>query len=649
MGLWHGCVLLWVYLLSYSCAFSVGSHILKRRAFSSASKVAGSLDYEYIPPDTSSSDAASSFTFSTNLESSYPEGTPAGLRGEALHSALRSHCVGWNLAGSPLEHGVVQVTGRGTLDFVNHKLTTQIPKTRSKQQQQQQLKEEDENVNSDYYYHHYKEACLLTARGRLVDRIGVATASSAVPNSGTQDEEEDAETTTKAYMLTSPGHSSQALFDRLDPFIFPLDQVQLRCYHEVECTIFSLAATDLQPIQTCFEQLMAPRLGLNQNHQSRMPKADQCLQIPLPGQQASLLIVPNSGLPSHAGAGYTFCFLDDQDGVGAQMWRHLSSDDCPEGPVVAGALEFETLRIEAGQVAYGKEMTGSQEKNKEADVATPASPLELHLEATIDFEKGCYLGQEGIASILKNPRGPPRTLYHVVFDDEFNVYDQHPPSQGGGGEPTTTSKKRDKNKNRTRIPVAGDQLFVLGSNETIAVGQITSVAEPAGTGEPETLALALVRRADSIRRQMQTMDLQMPWPSAAAAKESDDGSGIIAPPPLDPLDGLEVIVGGTFTVGRLRMVPSRRKEKNAFGGVVPEFVKNLPGEEMQNDIIDVSSRPIKGDSQQQQQKLQAEELAKAKSEAEAAAAEAKRKAEKMEELRKRAEEAVARRKNKKAT
>jgi len=637
MGLWHGCVLLWVYLLSYSCAFSVGSHILKRRAFFNAPKLAGSLDYEYIPPDTSTSDAAASGTFATNLESSYPEGTPAGLRGEALHSALRSHCVGWNLAGTPLEHGVVQVTGRGTLDFVNTKLTTQIPKTPSKQRQQ--LKEQGEGVNSDDYYHHYKEACLLTARGRLVDRIGVATASSA---------EENAETTTKVYMLTSPGHSSQALFDRLDPFIFPLDQVQLRCYHEDECTIFSLAATDLQLIQTCFDQLIVPRLGLNQNHQSLLPKSDQCLQIPLPGQQASLLIVPNSGLPSHAGAGYTFCFLDDPDGVGAQIWRHLSSDDCPAGPVVAGALEFETLRIEAGQVAYGKEMTGSLEKNREADVATPASPLELHLEATIDFEKGCYLGQEGIASILKNPRGPPRTLYHVVFDDEFNVYDQHPPSQGEGKEASTPSKKRDRNINRTRIPVPGDQLFVLGSNETIAVGQITSVAEPAGTGEPETLALALVRRADSIRKQMQTMDLQMPSPpsAAAVAKESDDGSGIIAPPPLDPLDGLEVIVGGTYTVGRLRMVPSRRKEPNAFGGVVPEFVKNLPGEEMQNDIIDVSSRPIKDDSQQ---KLQEEKLAKSKSEAAAAAAEAKRKAEKMEELRKRAEEAMARRKNKKAT
>jgi hypothetical protein len=41
----------------------------------------------------------------------------------------------------------------------------------------------------------------------------------------------------------------------------------------------------------------------------------------------------------------------------------------------------------------------------------PPSPLELHLEAIVDLQKGCYQGQEGIASVLKNPCGPPRALY----------------------------------------------------------------------------------------------------------------------------------------------------------------------------------------------------------------------------------------------
>ena len=126
---------------------------------------------------------------------------------------------------------------------------------------------------------------------------------------------------------------------------------------------------------------------------------------------------------------------------------------------------------------------------------------------------------------------------------------------------------------------------------------------------------------------------------------------MIEPPPLDPLDGLEVVVEGTFTVGKLRMVPSRRLRtgKNMFDTqiVVKEFeggskVSYAPttdddsesdGKDNEEETMDLA-------------KIQAEAEA-AEKEAEAAAAEAKRKAEKMEMLKKRAEEAMARRKQKK--
>ncbi|MGH2606289.1 MAG: YgfZ/GcvT domain-containing protein, partial [Anaerolineales bacterium] len=57
--------------------------------------------------------------------------------------------------------------------------------------------------------------------------------------------------------------------------------------------------------------------------------------------------------------------------------------DDAEGP--ASAAAYQTLRIEAGIPEFGAEIT--EETN----------PLEAGLEASISFEKGCYIGQEIIA------------------------------------------------------------------------------------------------------------------------------------------------------------------------------------------------------------------------------------------------------------
>jgi len=574
--------------------------------------ISGSL-LSVIPPSASQQDTPP-------LPSSFPDDTPAGLRGEAIRSALRSRVVAWNLCETPLSFGVVGVSGQGTLNFLNNKLTQTF------------------TTNTD---NSYKEACLLTPKGRLVDRIGVAIANDTV-----------------AYMMTSPGHTAQQLLDRLDPFIFPLDQVQLKGWNnnkstmDTRSTIFSLASTDFNNIQRCWDEFIRPKLAVNKQQLQQdpifLPETNQCRIIPLVADATKddnndetplLLIVPTSGLPSHAGYGYTFCFLASSSTttVGQDIWKALSQDD--DSPaVLAGAREYETLRIEAGQPAFGKEMTAaaSDKNNNENDDAnakrpTPASPLELHLQYTsIDFEKGCYLGQEGVASLVKNPRGPPRTLYHVVFDDEFNQSDDD-----------------DKDKHWTRVPKAGDALFVLGSNEAIAAGHLTSVAEPSGTGEPETRALGLIRRADSIVSQMKALDLELLPTTAKVSQKGSNGDGVIAPPPLDPLDGLEVIVGGTFTVGRLEMVPSRQRRatngSSQFANVVPDFVHKLPAEDEQQDILDLSARLDQDDDDSALQ-----EAKKQQQEAEAAAAaEAKRKAEKMEMLRQRAEEAMARRTQKK--
>eukprot|EP00977_Amphora_coffeiformis_P024824 scaffold17307_cov170-Amphora_coffeaeformis.AAC.1 len=178
-----------------------------------------------------------------------------------------------------------------------------------------------------------------------------------------------------------------------------------------------------------------------------------------------------------------------------------------------------------------------------------------------------------------------------------------------------------------------------------------------------------------------------------------DTSGLVQPPPMDPLDGLEVILEGTFTVGTLRSIPSRRfpRGKNMFVEDIPDFVSNFSSAQDDN-FVDVTRVPLAGglatgdvyeprrtnphpetpmtknenesavvaewereDPEQdintgtveeedgdeaalEQARLEAEAAQKA---AEEAAAEAERKAAKMEMLRKRAEEAMARRKAKK--
>ncbi len=64
-------------------------------------------------------------------------------------------------------------------------------------------------------------------------------------------------------------------------------------------------------------------------------------------------------------------------------WQRLVA----EGAVPAGLDAAESLRIAQRRARSGSEMTGAE------------FPQELRLEAAVDFEKGCYLGQETVARI----------------------------------------------------------------------------------------------------------------------------------------------------------------------------------------------------------------------------------------------------------
>jgi folate-binding protein YgfZ len=527
---------------------------------------------------------------SRDLPSAYPPGTPSVLRGEAVRSALKSgRCIGWSFddknddSPTPLSMGgMVQVQGKGTVDFLNNKLTQSF---------------HDNNNNR------YKEACLLDPKGRVVDRLRVSILDPST-----------------ALLMTSPGHSSQRLLERLDPFIFPMDQVELQNIND--SFAFTLASTQLEHVHKVMRQQAFPDIP---KQVLEFPTGmDQCSIWEVENGSTKILVIPSTGLPSVACVGYTFVFYGSETAksLGFQKWQYLIGDANPEGPIGIGQLEYETLRIEAGQPAYGYEIGGGNSKD-----SIKTSPLELHWqEETIDMEKGCYLGQEGVASIAKNPRGPPRTLYAVVFDDDFNMYE-------------TESRESDSDmENLTAPPRPGQTLYALGSNEQLSVGTVTSVAEAGGTGERSTAALALVRRSDSILKKMKAYNLEIPRDAKDFIDVAGDSSGMIQPPPLDPLDGMEVIIGGTFTVGILKMIPSRRlrRGRSMFD---EEIVVDMPE-------ISITTTPQPVPDEEDVEKLQ-KEAEQAAEEAKDAEAEAQRKADKMELLKKRAEEAIERIKKKK--
>ena len=623
---------------------------------------APNVGYEYIPPKP---DASPGSFHMSGLRSSYPPGTPAGLRGEAVRSALvtTERCLGWNLSGDRETSlgGVLEVSGRGTLDFLNGKLSRDF--------RSGGVGGGRNGMSS------YREACLLDAKGRIIDVLRV-----------TLDDDKR-----RALVLTSPGHSSTDLLKRLDPFVFPMDEVELTdyCIGDHQSFAFTLASTQYQHVRKAMRE------------QSNLPLGSDELVFPGASEAAvwkprvdnddgggvEILVVPSTGIAPAACVGYNFVFFGPGPtaaAMGRDLWEHLVGEDNPEGPVEVGALEYETLRVEAGQPAYGHEYgiglaaqrrkeRGSEEpepvesgpqktskrKKKKSGDLIKTGPFELHLDPLIDLDKGCYVGQEGIASVLRNPRGSPRNLYAVVFEDDFNIYE----SQSRGD-------KSDFD-NLTTLPRPGQTLCALGSNEALKVGTLTSMGEAGGTGSRHTVGLALVKRPDGILKRMEELDLEIPRPADDFLDvDPSTGSGIMQPPPLDPLDGLEIIVEGTFTMGVLRSIPARRsgaRDSNMFdpdievegiddrdSATAPPPVSAAPAVVVPEadsliDMLDDGTETDDGDDEDNllsDLKAMEAEVARATAEADAAAAEAKRKTEKMELLKQRAAEAMARRKEK---
>ena len=191
---------------------------------------------------------------------------------------------------------------------------------------------------------HWTPTVLTTDRGRIVDLLCVVHAGECV------------------YLLTSPGQQ-QLVIEWLDKYTI-MEDLEVTDVSE-STAIIALAGEGAAVV-----------LGLDAGEPDYLPG----LQYPAPtvsaGEWNAIAVRrPLGGLP---------CQLLVLPGEAASAVAAALAD---AGAVEADASEWETLRVRSGAPAYGSEM------------GEPYNPLEAGLIGTIDFTKGCYIGQEVIARL----------------------------------------------------------------------------------------------------------------------------------------------------------------------------------------------------------------------------------------------------------
>jgi folate-binding protein YgfZ len=167
------------------------------------------------------------------------------------------------------------------------------------------------------------------------------------------------------HILTSPGYD-QRLFDWMDRYIFPADQVALKNLSG-SMAIFSLVGPQSAALLTQAGVALPPDLPTLKDGQHREAAI---ADIPLRVAQGSGL-----GLPG-------FTLVVPSAGAAA-LWQALTS----AGAIPAGEALWQQLRVRQGRPAAGAELTDDY------------NPLEAGLWHTISFDKGCYIGQETIARL----------------------------------------------------------------------------------------------------------------------------------------------------------------------------------------------------------------------------------------------------------
>jgi len=177
------------------------------------------------------------------------------------------------------------------------------------------------------------------------------------------------------FILVSP-QRRQFLYQWMDRYIFPMDQVELEDI-STNYSIFTLIGSHSKSLLTT--------LGL-----TNPPESSTNTHLLLDYWNTEVLVASGCGL---ALTGYTL-ILPREKGQG--VWSELLKLDT----VVMSNAEWENLRIQQGRPSPEQELTEDY------------NPLEAGLWYSISFDKGCYIGQETITR-LNTYQGVKQRLWGI--------------------------------------------------------------------------------------------------------------------------------------------------------------------------------------------------------------------------------------------
>jgi len=268
---------------------------------------------------------------------------------------------------------------------------------------------------------------LTTDRGRILDLIGVVNFGEYV------------------LLLTSPGEQ-QRVIDWLDKYTIMEDMTV------ADLTPDTAMLTVLGPNSTVrLEQLLNEDLANLPPYHTR--------PVTLAGESISVINRPLAEIPA-------FELLLSPDSA-AVVWPALVEASITP----MGLRAYQALRVERAIPSHGREMGDAY------------NPLEAGLIGSIDFRKGCYIGQEVIAR-LDTYRKVQRHLVVLHFPEDAQVAEGDSLEYEGQSMGKVTSV--------TRVPTSG-QLIGLGYVRTASanVGTRLNLVAPA-SGEAEIAQLPLL-------------------------------------------------------------------------------------------------------------------------------------------------------------
>jgi hypothetical protein len=231
------------------------------------------------------------------------------------------------------------VSGEGTSGFLNSKLSNSFPN---------KIKGETDKYDINGFKilvekGEMKQAGLLSSKGHVID---VLTTCSFATHCGLE-----------TYVITSPGHGGSQLFERMNPFIFPLDKVKISDICPFDAPSRSRVLTFIaSENEVARRSLMDSILPVFKNWQlesifSFPSRKNGCIRYTLPrnnGQSVELVVWEQTVLSTSVSKGYTVLISDkgDEEDLGLEVWDRITAEDNIYGPIAIGPLEYETLRIE---------------------------------------------------------------------------------------------------------------------------------------------------------------------------------------------------------------------------------------------------------------------------------------------------------------